>query len=168
MDRPIIDPKTMCHFVIVVKDIEKAAVEWAKLLGVESLPIRARGDGSGTPAQDHDSRNHYRGDYNYGIGPEYEWLEADIQMNGFIIELIQPEKGKGPFKEYFDQHGTGIHHIAFRNERCDEFNDQLEKDGYEYIVDCYSPNGDRWPVHNTENVLGTNLCIKPSKNSLKA
>jgi 4-hydroxyphenylpyruvate dioxygenase-like putative hemolysin len=69
-----------------------------------------------------------------------------------VLELVQPERGTGPYKEYFEKHGTGIHHIAFRNDRCDEFSDMLEAEG--------------WPVHDTEDVLGTNLCIKPPKESL--
>lgn len=162
MNKPTIDVKGLCHLVIIVNDIYKATKEWARLLGVEeeSMNLRVRGNNQkegGTP----DPRNHYREDYNFGNGEEYEWIESDIQMEGWIIELIQPGK-KGPFREYYDKHGTGIHHIAFRvGSQCDAINDMLERDGYEYIVDCYSPNNDRWPVHDTEDILGTNLCIKP-------
>ena len=167
--RPVIDTSKLSHFVNILKDIYKARDEWAKLLGVDPsvLNLRARGNSSGMPAELRDPRNRYRDDYNYGNGEEYEWLEADIPMNGFIIELIQPEKGKGPFKEYFDKHGTGIQHIAFRIEGCDELNDILVKEGYEYIVDTHAPNGDRWSVLDTEDVLGTNLCIKPPVSELK-
>lgn len=35
--------------------------------------------------------------------------------------------------------------------------------GYPYIVDTYHKNLDRWPVHDTESVMGTNLCIKPGQ-----
>ncbi|WP_286082300.1 VOC family protein [Parablautia intestinalis] len=167
MSKPTIDVKGLCHFVIIVNDIHKAAAEWGRLLGLKEseLNLRVRGNNQAENVVP-DPRNHYRGDHNFGNGKEYEWMEADIQMGGWMIELIQPGE-KGPFREYYEKHGTGIHHIAFRvGDKCDEINDMLEADGYDYIVDCYSPNNDRWPVHDTEDVLGTNLCIKPGLEQL--
>jgi hypothetical protein len=167
MSKPTIDVDGLVHIAIVVKDVRRAAAEWARLLGVDEPPVVARGNDLGKEGFQRDPRNRYRDDHNYTNGPEYEWLEADFQMKGFVLELVQPEQGTGPYKEYFEKHGTGIHHIAFRNDRCDEFNDMLEAEGYPYIVETYSvASGDRWPVHDTEDVLGTNLCIKPPKESL--
>lgn len=164
MSNPTVDVKGLCHFVVIVNDIKKATKEWARILGMEEkdLNLRVRGnnykEGDGTPQ---DPRNHYRGDHEFGNGEDWEWIEADIPMGGWIIELIQPGK-KGPFREYYDKHGTGIQHIAFRvGDDCEAINDMLHNDGYEYIVDTYAPNNDRWPVLDTEDVLGTNLCIKP-------
>ena len=168
MSNPTIDVKNLCHFVIVVGNIHKAVKEWARLLGIDETVLNLRARGTYELYHDvPDPRNHYRGDHDFGKGEEYAWLEADIPMGGWVIELIQPGK-KGPFREYYDKHGTGIHHIAFRaGVECDEINDMLEKDGYEYIVDWYHPNNDRWPVHDTEDVLGTNLCVKPGREMLK-
>ena len=165
MSKPTIDVKGLCHFVIIVNDIHKATKEWARILGIDEkeMNLRVRGNNlkQMKEGQKKDPRNHYRDDYNFGDGEEYEWLESDIPMGDWMIELIQPGK-KGPFREYYDKHGTGIHHIAFRvGDKCDALNDMLEEDGYEYIVDTYAPNNDRWPVLDTEDVLGTNLCIKP-------
>lgn len=160
---PLIDLAGMIHIAIVVNDVQTAVAEWSKWTGipVEKMNMRLKG----ITKEDKDQRNHYRKDYDYGMHEGYGFWEADVDFpNGLRIELIQPEPEKGPFKEYYEKHGTGIHHIAFRcGNDSDALNDALEAAGYPYIVDTYHLNIDRWPVHDTEEIMGTNLCIKPGK-----
>ncbi len=161
---PLIDLNGIIHIAIVVNDVSQAAAEWSKWIGipVENMNMRLKGI---TKGDDKDPRSHYRGDYQYGTSDGNGFWEADVDLpNGLRIELIQPETEQGPFREYYDKHGTGIHHIAFRcGDDSDALNDALEEAGYPYIVDTYHHDIDRWPVHDTEEIMGTNLCIKPGK-----
>lgn len=161
---PVIDVKGLIHIALVVENVHKAAEAWSRWLGipVDEMNIRVKGNTSVGA----DARNHYRNDYNYGLGEEYAFTEADIDLSAMRIELIEPEKGNGPFREYYKKHGTGIHHIAFRTDNFEEAERMLLERGYDYIVDTYSANGDRWTVFDTEDILGTNLCIKPPEKNL--
>jgi catechol 2,3-dioxygenase-like lactoylglutathione lyase family enzyme len=181
--QPTIDINGLLHIAIVVNDVFKAAEEWGRLLGVrvKEMNLRIKGQGDRKmkknadgkweirddqpPATQHDPRNHYRKDYSYGQSSDYDFIEADLDTKFMRIELIQAEK-KGPFHEYYEKHGTGIQHIAFRVDNWEEVDAMLRKDGYETIVDTYAPNKDRWTVFDTEDVLGTNLCVKPSEKYL--
>ena len=156
-----IDLAGIIHIALVVNDVNQAAAEWSRWTGIPVSDMNMRLKGI---TKDHkDPRDHFRGDYTYGSSEGNGFWEADVDLpNGLRIELIQPEPEAGPFREYYEKHGTGIHHIAFRcPDNCDELNDALEEAGFPYIVDTYHMNLDRWPVHDTEAVMGTNLCIKP-------
>lgn len=58
---------------------------------------------------------------------------ADITPNGIVYEVIQPVAGPSIFQEFLDQHGEGLHHIAYdcnnlpMGERVQEF----KKRGFE-------------------------------------
>ena len=160
---PLIDLNGILHIALVVKDVNEAAAEWSEWTGIPVSKMNMRL--KGISKEKKDPRDHYREDYQYGSDEGYGFWEADIDLpNGLRIELIQPEPVKGPFREYYEKHGTGIHHIAFRcGEDCDALNAALEEAGYPYIVDTYHLNLDRWPVHDTEDIMGTNLCIKPGR-----
>ena len=163
VNHPYIYLAGILHIALVVNDVHEAMQAWSEWTGIEQSAMNLRL--KGITGENKDPRDHFRDDYEYGTTEDYGFWEADVDLpNGLRIELIQPEPGKGPFREYYDKHGTGIHHIAFRcGEDSDALNDALEAAGYPYIVDTYHKNLDRWPVHDTESVMGTNLCIKPGQ-----
>jgi hypothetical protein len=134
---------------IVVKDIEKAAAKWAQLLNIPVPEIR---------------ESHIEGnkDYTYrGEEVSCDLKVANIEMGNFVIELHQSIGGENSFKEFYDNHGNGVHHIGFEvGDKRDAIIEELENDGYEMRTVGYYP-GSSWTIVDSEDDLGVNLNIKP-------
>ncbi len=71
-------------------------------------------------------------------------LHMDIAVfndENMEIELIQP-LCEGVFMDWLKEHGTGIHHLAFRPVGgYPAFMEDYEKYGYETLIDVSSPDG---------------------------
>ncbi len=98
-----IDTNTLTQVGFIVKDIEKTKAKFAEFFGVEPP---AHFDGGkfevtgttvmGTPA------------------PRANCLMAFFDAGPNVqIELIQPNGVKSTWQDFLDEHGEGIHHIAF-------------------------------------------------------
>ncbi|GHU59996.1 lactoylglutathione lyase [Spirochaetia bacterium] len=146
-----IDFKGFIQVAIIVKDIEKAAREWADLFGVPAPTI-----------QIHDQTNNpevtYRGKVaNYGL--KLAVVEAKDQ--GFVIELHEATGGDSTFQEFIDKHGYGVHHLGFAvGDKRDAIIGELEENGYRMRQIGYYP-GSSWTIVDSEDNLGVNLNIKP-------
>ena len=86
---------------IIVRDIERTKLKFAEFFGVEPPPTRHSGEYEvtqtvveGEPA------------------PNAECLMAFFDV-GIQLELIQPNEAKSTWRDFLDEHGEGIHHIAF-------------------------------------------------------
>jgi methylmalonyl-CoA/ethylmalonyl-CoA epimerase len=100
-NEPIIKSKTITQVAIVVKDVDKARLAWAQLLGVNPPETSI--------AASHESRpTLYK-----GKSTDAKAKLAFFSMDNIQIELIQPLGGNSTWQEYLDSHGEGIHHIAF-------------------------------------------------------
>lgn len=145
-----VNKKGFIQINIVVADIEKAAEKWAELLGIEKPAINV---------------NHLEGGdtYTYRGKPETcELLCANIEMDGFVIELHQPIGGPSSFQEFLDKHGNGVHHIGFEvgGER-DAIIADMAEDGYDVNRTLGIYPGSSWTIVDSEDELGVNLNIKP-------
>ncbi|MDR1559567.1 MAG: VOC family protein [Clostridiales bacterium] len=144
-----IDFNGFIQIALVVKDIEKAAREWANLFGVPVPEVRFD-----PPRENPDLT--YRGN------PAYYGLKiAVIKAGQFVIELHEPDEHDSTFKEFLDKHGNGVHHLGFEvGERRDAIINELERNGYETRTVGYYP-GSSWTIVDSEDTLGVNLNIKP-------
>lgn len=135
---------------IVVSDIEKAAEKWAAILGIEKPVIEDR-HLNGNP------------DYTYrGQMISGDLKVADIPMGGWVLELHQPNGGDSSFKEYFDKHGNGVHHLGFEvGGLRDEVIASLKEEGFDTNRTFGVYPGSSWTIVDAEDVLGVNLNIKP-------
>ena len=86
---------------IVVHDIEKVSKAYAKFFGIEAPPIvitdamdKAQTEVSGQPS-------------------EARAKLAFFNMGSLQLELIEPDQHKSTWRDYLDEHGEGVHHIAF-------------------------------------------------------
>lgn len=147
----IINKNGFIQIAIVVRDIEKAATKWSELLGMEMPTIKVM-----SPKEDPDLT--YRGK------PAFYGLKVtNIQMNGFVIELHEPDTHDSTFKEFLIKHGNGVHHLGFEvGDERDAIVDELQKDGYDLRTVGYYP-GSSWTIVDTEDDLGVNLNIKPHR-----
>jgi catechol 2,3-dioxygenase-like lactoylglutathione lyase family enzyme len=106
---------------MVVRDIEKAAKDWADLLGVPVPDINV------TDAMDK-ARTVYRGAPSsaraklafFSLGPQVS------------LELIEPDGNPSTWQECLDKNGEGVHHIAFNIKGMKEMTEVLGKQG----LDC--------------------------------
>lgn len=145
-----LDKKGFIQINIIVKDIEKAAELWAKLLGVEVPEI---------------SINHLEGGENYTYRGEpitCDLKVAAIPMEGWFLELHEPVGGESSFKEFVDKHGYGVHHLGFEvGDRRDEVIKELSEMGFDTNRTLGIYPGSSWTIVDSEEALGVNLNIKP-------
>ena len=88
----------------IVKDVEATKKKWAEFLGVEVPPTQPIGDYAITGTQ-------YKGE----PAPEaYCWMAFFDVGPGMQLELIQPNEKPSTWRQFLDEHGEGIHHVAFQ------------------------------------------------------
>lgn len=99
-----IELNSLAQVGYIVKDIEAAKEKFAGLFGV---PVPPTIDGGKYEI----TQTVYRGEK----APEANCLMAFFNLdNGFQIELIQPNEAPSVWREFLEESGEGLHHIAFR------------------------------------------------------
>ncbi len=88
----------------IVRDIETAKQKWAAFLGVDVPPTQPCGDYAvtqtvfeGRPAPEANSLLAF-----FDVGPSLQ------------LELIQPNEAPSTWRKFLDEHGEGMHHLAFQ------------------------------------------------------
>ncbi len=98
----ILENVSIMQVALIVRDIEKTSKAFAEVFGVD-VPAWSITD----PMEQ--SHTNYRG----------EPTEARCKLaffdigKGVQLELIEPDGKPSIWQEYLDQHGEGVHHIAF-------------------------------------------------------
>jgi len=97
----ILENQTIVQIGIIVKDIEKTSLIYSKLFGIEkpqwfwTEPFdKSETEFKGNPTQ-------ARAKLTF------------IKLTNLEIELIEPDDNPSTWREYLDENGEGIHHIAF-------------------------------------------------------
>lgn len=108
------------HVGVIVPDVDKAAREYADVLGI---PVPQTREFTGVPFPDD-----YTGDRN--AHPKV----TTIQLANMSIELLQPIGGKSPWRDHLDQFGPGLHHIAFGVPDVAQAVAQLQAAGGKYVL----------------------------------
>jgi methylmalonyl-CoA/ethylmalonyl-CoA epimerase len=97
----------VCQVGLVVRDVEASAQAFADLFGVETPswkmtdPLEA-------------AHTLYKGE-----PTEARAKLAFLDAGAVAIELIEPVGGPSTWRDFLDEHGEGVHHIAFRIEEMD-------------------------------------------------
>ena len=146
-----IDFNGFIQIALVVRDVEKAAKEWAELFNVPVPEIK-------------DHSNHNNPDVTYrGKVADYGMRMAVISAGSWVVELSQPTGGESTFQEFLDKHGEGVHHLGFEvGENRDAIAKELGEKGYTIRQIGYYP-GSSWTIVDSEDRLGVNLNIKPKR-----
>jgi catechol 2,3-dioxygenase-like lactoylglutathione lyase family enzyme len=88
----------------IVKDVEATKRKWAEFLGVDVPETQPVGDYSVTQTT-------FMGQ----PAPEASCLMAFFDVGpGLQLELIQPNEAPSTWRNFLNEHGEGIHHIAFQ------------------------------------------------------
>ena len=148
--KPLSTPLRKDKFIqinIVVDDIYRAAKAWAALLDIPVPEVTV---------------NHLEsnGEYPYSYRGEEntcDLLVCNIDMGSWVLELHQADEKASSFREFYDKHGNGVHHIGFEVIR------ELKGLGFdtERTIGVYP--GSSWSIVDSEDVLGVNLNIKPKR-----
>ena len=104
----LLGSRIVCQVAIVVRDIEKTCQGWAKVLGVEAPSWKLTG-----PADE--TNINYRGQTT-----EARAKLAFLDLGQVVLEIIEPVGAPSTWLEFLDEHGEGIHHIAFQIKGMDE------------------------------------------------
>ena len=142
------------HVAMVVKDMDRA-VKYFESLGVGPFPPFLGGPGMS-----------FTGKTVRGRPSDYD-MDLRIthgQVEGIAFELIQPLKGESIYREFLEQKGEGIHHIAFMVDDIDAEIAEMEKKGFKVVQTGAMPNT-RWVYLDTDRVGGMliELCQAPKK-----
>ncbi|MCM1135035.1 MAG: VOC family protein [Clostridium sp.] len=99
-----IELNALAQVGFIVKDVEAVKGKFAELFGVPVPPTIDGGEYEITQTQ-------YKGE----AAPDANCLMAFFDLdNGFQIELIQPNEHPSVWRDFLEEKGEGLHHIAFR------------------------------------------------------
>lgn len=108
MSNGILGTNFITQIGIIVKDIEKTSQAYADFFGVEK-PV----------ANLTDTIDKAETEYN-GEPSEARAKLAFFNMGSLQLELIEPDEHPSTWRQFLDEHGEGVHHIAFQIEGMKE------------------------------------------------
>jgi catechol 2,3-dioxygenase-like lactoylglutathione lyase family enzyme len=133
--QPARDPgfKFITQVALVTKDVEASAKRWAALLGVEVPEISTTRPGS-------EVHMIYQGK------PSNSQAKlAFLKAGQVTVELIQPIGPDSAWMKFLNEHGEGVHHIAFNVQNLAKSEDELKALGYDAI------HSGRWSADSESN-----------------
>jgi catechol 2,3-dioxygenase-like lactoylglutathione lyase family enzyme len=83
---------------------------------------------------------------------------AFFTMGQMQIELIEPDAQSSVWRDYLNEHGEGVHHIAFRIEDTDSTVQHLKGHGMEVLQQgLYADASGMYTYVDSEGILGVML-----------
>jgi methylmalonyl-CoA/ethylmalonyl-CoA epimerase len=119
----------VCQVGLIVRNVEKSAEAYSRVFG---LP---RPDVIITDTVDV-ARTTYRGEPTSARA-----RLAFFDMGQVSLELIEPVGSPSTWREFLDEHGEGVHHIAFRIKDTDEVVAYLQGRGIEMVQQGHYTGG---------------------------
>jgi catechol 2,3-dioxygenase-like lactoylglutathione lyase family enzyme len=93
-------PLPISQIAIVVRDIDDALEAYTRMLGWGPWNVYEH-----KPPALH-------GTYLHGEPADYTMIGAECHVGEMVVELLQPVEGPSIYKEWLEEHGEGLHHIA--------------------------------------------------------
>lgn len=118
MAKGLLNTNVITQIGILVHDIEATAQKIADFFGVEKPNIIIT-----------DPVEQAQTEYN-GTRTEARAKLAFFNMGSLDLELIEPDQSPSTWRNHLDQHGEGVHHIAFVIEGMKEKIELLGQKGY--------------------------------------
>ena len=130
---------------LVVRDLDKTVEQFKLLLGAEPHRIIEK-----SPAAP--GKKYYNGEER-----DFYQRVALYDMNGIEFEILQPYNDRSALTDFLDEHGEGIHHVAFDTDNFAGLEEHLNECGVQRIQT--GPNSRhpalQWGFFNTNEKLGT-------------
>ena len=130
------------HMATVVRDMDKA-VEYYQSLDIGTFEPEFMLDSS------------QYSDYKvYGKTPETvdKTRMKFVRIGSFQIELVQPMEGEPIYKEFLNEKGEGVHHMAFTVDDLDAEMAKLVEKGVPVITSVKFPNGGGYAYFDTGKI----------------
>ncbi len=119
---------------LVTRNIETSAQHWAALLGVNVPKIITTRPGSEVHMVYQGKPSNARAKL------------AFIRSGQVTVELIEPIGAGSAWKKFLDEHGEGVHHIAFNVQNLERAESEMKALGYDAI------HSGRWDSDNGDYV----------------
>jgi len=103
----------------IVRDVEKTKVKMAEFLGMPVPPTCDGGEFAVTGTT-----------VNGRPAPDANCKMAFFDLENIQLELIEPNGAKSTWQDFLDEHGEGIHHVAFGVKNTDEKVRACEEAGF--------------------------------------
>jgi methylmalonyl-CoA/ethylmalonyl-CoA epimerase len=142
MDTGFLGNNVITQIGIVVADIEKSARDFARFLGAP-IPSIIETD----PAEKAQTQNR-------GSPTAARARLAFIRCGGLDLKLIEPDREPSTWREFLDQHGEGVHHIAFVIKDMDNRVRTLQAEGHA-LLQKGEYTGGRYAYMDTSRTLKT-------------
>jgi catechol 2,3-dioxygenase-like lactoylglutathione lyase family enzyme len=110
-------PLAISQIAIVVNDIDEALERYHRILGWGPWNVYEH-----KPPSLHDT-------YVRGKAVDYTMIGAEAHVGAIDVELLQPVEGPSIYKEWLDEHGEGMHHIAVMRHTPEESEETLRHFG---------------------------------------
>ncbi len=101
-------PLPISQIAIVVHDIDEALEKYHRVLGWGPWNVYEH-----KPPALH-------GTYLHGQPAEFTMIGAETHVGPIVVELLQPVDGASIYKEWLEEHGEGLHHIAVMRPSAEE------------------------------------------------
>lgn len=130
---------------LVVRDLDETMRQFKLLLGAEPDRVIEKSPSAPGPK--------------YYLGEERDFYQraALYNMNGIEFEILQPYNDRSALTDFLDEHGEGIHHVAFDTDNFDAFVKHLKSNGVHLVQT--GPNSRhpalKWGFFDTNKKLGT-------------
>jgi methylmalonyl-CoA/ethylmalonyl-CoA epimerase len=140
-----LEPQLICQVGVMVKDVEEAAAKLSKMFG---LAIRKRNP-VGNLLCDYDCKTVYK-----GLNSDSSCYNLVLDFGNIQIEFMQPY-GDVPsvWRDFYDEHGEGIHHLAWQVKNTGEAADFFKAMGIEQMqTGCWQTG--QYTYFDTSGQLG--------------
>jgi 4-hydroxyphenylpyruvate dioxygenase-like putative hemolysin len=142
MGHGLLGNNKMVQVGIIVKDIEKTAADYAEFFGIDTPSVQI------TDGYDK-AETEYK-----GKPSEARAKLAFMDFGSLQVELIEPDEHPSTWREYLDEHGEGVHHIAFFIKDTKEKVAALNAKGFP-LDQKGEYTGGRYSYVNTKSALKT-------------
>lgn len=68
------------------------------------------------------------------VGKPFRQMVAHAKLGSTVLELVQQLEGGGPWPEFLESKGEGLHHIAFTVSNFDVMVARLQRQGFKMIA----------------------------------
>jgi methylmalonyl-CoA/ethylmalonyl-CoA epimerase len=119
----------VCQVGLIVRNVEKSAEAYSRVFGLPKPDVII------TDTVDV-ARTTYRGEPTSARA-----RLAFFDMGQVSLELIEPVGSPSTWREFLDEHGEGVHHIAFRIKDTDEVVAYLQGRGIEMVQQGHYTGG---------------------------
>ncbi|MCC6616381.1 MAG: VOC family protein [Anaerolineae bacterium] len=144
MSHPNLKAETICQVGIIVHDIERTAQKYCEVFGFP-------------PPQIVETAGFAQSKTTYNGQPSEATAKLAFFNAGQVtIELIQPDEKPSVWREFLEQHGEGVHHIAFQIKDTEAVTGYLAENGAGIAQQgLYSDGSGVYTYVDTGPLLGT-------------